>query len=265
MKEKTLTLPITGMSCANCAANISRTVGKMDGVETANVNFAVEQAQVVFDLEKTDPAHIVNTIHDLGFTVPTSRKEMLVTGMSCANCAANIERTLNKKVDGVVSASVNFASERLLIEYLPSVVHLDTIASKIKKIGFELIVADEDQVEEDVEQIARQKEIKDQMQKFIVGVVFALPLFVISMSRDFGLLGNWSHAPWVNFLFLALATPVQFYTGIDYYIGAWKNLKTKAPTWMSSLPWGHRLLIFIRLPSCCCRTLAVMFILRPLL
>ncbi len=228
MKEKILTLPVTGMSCANCAANISRTVGKMDGVQDANVNFAAEQAQVKFDLEKTDPLTIVKTIHDLGFSVPTSRKEMPVIGMICANCAANIERTLNKKVDGVVSASVNFASERLLVEYLPSSVSIDTIGSEIKKIGFELIVTDEDQQEEDVEQIARQKEIKDQMQKFIVGVVFALPLFVISMSRDFGLLGSWSHASWVNFFFLVLATPVQFYTGIDYYIGAWKNLKNKS-------------------------------------
>ncbi|MCF6248468.1 MAG: heavy metal translocating P-type ATPase [Desulfobacula sp.] len=228
MKEKILTLPITGMSCANCSASISRTVGKIDGVQDANVNFAAEQAQVKFDPDKTDPQKIVKAIHDLGFSIPTSKKEMPITGMSCANCAANIERTLNKKVDGVVSASVNFASERLSVEYLPSSVSLDTIGSEIKKIGFELIVAGEDEQEKDVEQIARQKEIKDQMQKFSVGVIFALPLFVISMSRDFGLLGSWSHASWVNFLFLALATPVQFYTGIDYYIGDWNNLKNKS-------------------------------------
>jgi len=151
-----------------------------------------------------------------------------ITGMSCANCAANIERTLNKKVEGVVSASVNFASERLLVDYLPSIVSLDTIVSQIKKIGFDLIVADEGQDEEDVEEIARHAEIKNQTQKFIVGVIFALPLFLLSMSRDFGLVGSWSHASWVNWFFLFLATPVQFYTGLDYYIGAYKNLKNKS-------------------------------------
>ena len=150
-----------------------------------------------------------------------------VTGMSCANCAANIERTLNKKVKGVVLASVNFASERLTVEYDPSIVSLDGIVSEVRKIGFDLVVAEEGK-EDDAEEIARHLEIKDQTQKFIVGVVFALPLFLMSMSRDFGLMGSWSHAPWVNWFFLVLASPVQFYTGMDYYIGAYKALKNKS-------------------------------------
>ena len=151
-----------------------------------------------------------------------------VTGMSCVNCAANIERTLNKKTPGVVSASVNFASQRLQVEYIESQVSLDTIVSQVQKIGFDLILAGDGQDKDDVEQIARHAEIRDQMRKFIVGLVFALPLFVISMSRDFGLIGTWSHAAWVNWFFLFLATPVQFYTGIDYYVGAYKNLKNKS-------------------------------------
>ncbi len=227
MSELTLNLPITGMSCANCAANITRSVGKLDGVTNANANFAAETAIISFDPDKIGSNDIIHTIHDLGFKVPISRKELPVTGMSCANCAANIERTLNKKVEGVVSATVNFASERLLVEYIPSIVSFDIILAQIRKIGFDLIVADEGQDEEDVEEIARHAEIKDQTQKFIVGVVFALPLFLMSMSRDFGLIGSWSHASWVNWFFLFLATPVQFYTGIDYYVGAYKNLKNK--------------------------------------
>ena len=150
-----------------------------------------------------------------------------VTGMSCANCAANIERTLNKKVEGVVLASVNFASERLTVEYDPSIVSLDGIVSEVRKIGFDLVVAEEGK-EDDAEEIARHLEIKDQTRKFIVGLVFALPLFLLSMSRDFGLIGSWSHAPWVNWFFLLLASPVQFYTGMDYYIGAYKALKNKS-------------------------------------
>ncbi len=227
MSTQTLNLPITGMSCANCAANITRTVGKLDGVTEANTNYAAEQTMVSYDPDKIQSSEIINKITDIGFKVPLSRKEMPVTGMSCANCAANIERTLNKKLEGVVLASVNFASERLLVDYIPSIVSLDTIVAEIKKIGFDLIVADAGQDEEDVEEIARTAEIRNQTQKFIVGVVFALPLFFISMSRDFGLIGAWSHATWVNWFFLFLATPVQFYTGIDYYVGAYKNLKNK--------------------------------------
>ncbi|MCK5722509.1 MAG: copper-translocating P-type ATPase, partial [Gammaproteobacteria bacterium] len=58
-----------------------------------------------------------------------------------------------------------------------------------------------------------------------IGILFTAPLFFLSMGRDFGLFGLWSHAEWINWLFLALATPVQFYTGGDYYIGGWKSLK----------------------------------------
>ncbi len=226
MKELTLTLPVTGMSCANCSANITRTLGKLSGVIEANANFAAEQAMVSYNPRQIHLKEIIHKIHDLGFAVPLSRKDLPVTGMSCANCAANIERTLNNRVEGVVSATVNFASERLVVDFIPSIVSLDSIVASIKKIGFDLIVADEDE-QEDVEALARQAEIHDQTRKFITGVVFALPLFLMSMSRDFGLIGSWSHAPWVNWFFLFLATPVQFYTGMDYYIGAYKNLTNK--------------------------------------
>ncbi len=125
----------------------------------------------------------------------------------------------------MVDASVNFATERVRVEFLPSETGLAEIAASIKKIGFEAILPDDDGSAEDAEARARAAEIKSQTQKFITGVVFTLPLFVLSMARDFGIAGPWSHAPWVNWLFLVLATPVQFYTGWDFYTGAWKNLK----------------------------------------
>ena len=147
-----------------------------------------------------------------------------IVGMTCANCAANIEKTLNNKIPGVNHAAVNFASERLTVDLTPSVVSFDEIISVIKKIGYEIISTDED---DDAEEIVRNSEIKDQTTKFLVGVTFALPLFAMSMARDFSLIGQWSHASWVNWLFLLLATPVQFYTGWDYYVGAIKSLRNK--------------------------------------
>ena len=82
--------------------------------------------------------------------------------------------------------------------------------------------------QEDAEQAARNAEIQNQTRKFLVGVIFTLPLFLLSMARDFHLTGPWSHAAWVNWLFLALATPVQFYTGWDYYVGGFKSLRNKS-------------------------------------
>ena len=155
---------------------------------------------------------------DKNITIP-------VTGMTCANCAMNIERALKKKVPGVVRASVNFATERAFVEYIPAIATIDKITTAIEEAGYGAIRPDERTDAEDAELAARTAEVKDQTRKFLIGAIFTTPLFLLSMGRDFGLVGLWSHAAWVNWLFLALATPVQFYTGWDYYTGGWKSLK----------------------------------------
>jgi Cu+-exporting ATPase len=228
MTEQKFTLPITGMTCANCAANIERGVKKLAGVTDASVNFAAESAAVSIDPQQLQLQDVVEKIHASGFDVTTAKLEMPVTGMTCANCAANIERALNKKTAGVVTAAVNFATERVAVKYVPGVLNADDIVAAIEKAGYGAIPPEEGFDEEDAERKARDAEIKDQTRKFAVGVLFALPLFVFSMGRDFGLIGQWSHAPWVNWLFWALATPVQFYTGWDYYQGGLKSLKNKS-------------------------------------
>ena len=219
MASKDITVPVTGMSCASCALNIERNLKKLEGVSGANVNFATEKADVHFDPEKLNLVDIAKKIQDAGYGVATTSVELPITGMTCANCAMTIERTLNKKVPGVTKASVNFASERAQVEYIPGSLALDDIITAIEKVGYGVVRPDEVLDAEDAELQARNAEIKDQTRKFIVGIIFATPLFLLSMGRDFGLLGLWSHAAWVNWLFLALATPVQFYTGWDYYTG----------------------------------------------
>ena len=225
MSDRNIILPVTGMTCANCALNIQRNLKKVKGVKDANVNFAIEQASVSFDQEHVQIKDLADKIHDAGYGVVTATVEIPVTGMTCANCAMTIERTLNKKVPGVVKASVNFATERASVEYIPTLATIDDMIAAIEKAGYGAIRPDETLEGEDAELAARNAEIKNQTRKFLVGVLFTAPLFFLSMGRDFGLFGLWSHAVWVNWLFLALATPVQFYTGWDYYTGGWKSLK----------------------------------------
>ncbi len=151
-----------------------------------------------------------------------------VQGMTCANCAANIERALNKKTGGVSAAAVNFATEQVTVHYDPEAISMDGIVAAIEKAGYSAYPLAETGEADDAEQQARDREITDQTRKFLVGAIFTLPLFLLSMGRDFSLLGAWSQAAWVNGLFFLLATPVQFYTGRDFYTGGWKSLVNKS-------------------------------------
>jgi len=228
MSEKSVALPITGMTCANCAANIERSLNKMKGIRQVAVNFASEKANVRFDSSQVSVKDLVDNVQHAGYGVITNHLELPITGMTCANCAANIQRVLNNKVEGVNQVSVNFASERATIDYLPDIVGVEDIVAAIEKAGYGAIVPEESGESEDAELRARRAEIRDQTRKFIIGVVFALPLFALSMLRDFSLIGVWSHASWVNWLFAFLATPVQFYTGFDYYVGGFKSIRNKS-------------------------------------
>jgi P-type Cu+ transporter len=218
-------VPVGGMTCANCAMNIERGVKKLDGVSDVNVNFAAEEATVTFDARRLKPDDIIARIQKSGFSVTTQTIEFAVGGMTCANCAMNIERTLNKKVPGVMSASVNFASERATVSYLPNLTSIEDMAAVLDKAGFTAIWLQGDDSAQDTEQLARRQEIRVQKQRFWVGVSLTIPLFLLSMARDFSLIGVWSHGAWVNWCFWGLATPVQFYTGYDFYQGAYKSLR----------------------------------------
>lgn len=213
------------MTCANCASNIERAIKKLDGVEDVKVNFASEKASVIFDRDISDIDRIVTAVKAAGYGVVSSTIEIPVTGMTCANCAMTIERILSNKVKGVLKASVNLSAERAFVEYIPSLVSPEEITGAIEKAGYGVIAPEILSQGEDAELAARNAEIRNQLRRFLIGVVFAAPLFVLSMGRDFGLLGHWSHAVWVNWFFLALATPVQFYTGWDFYTGGIKSLR----------------------------------------
>ncbi len=160
--------------------------------------------------------------------MPTKTLEAPVIGMTCANCARSIERTLNRKTPGVVEAGVNLAGETATVTYDDAQTDPAAIAAAVGAIGFRLIVpraADETGAPEESEEAIRARELARERRRFWTGVAFTVPLFALSMARDFGLVGHWAHADWVNWLFLLLATPVQFYTGLGFYVGGWKSLR----------------------------------------
>ena len=142
-----------------------------------------------------------------------------ITGMHCENCASTITRHL-KKMDGILAAKVSLATEYAAVTFDASTLSEETIVDKIRDLGFDIVDADE-------EDAARANESRRQKKQFIVGVIFTLPLFLISMGRDMNLLGEWASAHWVNYLMFGLALPVQVYVASDYYIGGIKALRNR--------------------------------------
>ena len=143
-----------------------------------------------------------------------------ITGMHCENCASTITRHL-KKMDGILTADVSLATEYAAVTFDTSTLNEESIVDKIRDLGFDV-------VDEDEEDEARAEEFRRQKMQFIVGIIFTLPLFLISMGRDLGIIGNWASGHWVNWLMFGLALPVQGYVAWDYYIGGFKALRNRS-------------------------------------
>ncbi len=225
MSQKETTLQIQGMTCAACATRIEKGLKKIEGVEDANVNFALEKTSIKYDPEITDVVKFKEKVQSLGYNVVSEKTEFEITGMTCAACANRIEKRLNK-LDGVDQAPVNFALETVLVEYNPEQVSISDMKEAIKKLGYSL----EQKQEKTGEQVDhRQKEIEKQQGKFIFSLILSFPLLWAMVSHfeftQFIWLPDMFMNPWVQ---LALATPVQFIVGRQFYVGAYKALRNKS-------------------------------------
>ena len=172
----------------------------------------------------------MTTTHSTPSDPQQAQAVLPIEGMTCANCSLTIERNL-KRLPGVEQASVNLATEKASIVYDPAILDIAEVKELVEELGYHVIdtAGLDEEAGVDAERAAREAEMARQRHLLIIGIAFTLPLFLLSMGRDFGLLGAWAMEPWVNWLMLALATPVQFYVGKDYYTGGWKALKHGAP------------------------------------
>ncbi len=219
---KQLTLPITGMTCANCVATVERNLKKLDGVNSAVVNLSSERATVDFDSAKLGITDMIARVNRAGYGVATGEAEIIIKRLSDDNDARRLEKSL-AGLEGVLEAQVNYASEKARVQYVPTVVSQAEIRAAISRSGFEAVELGGEV--EDAEAIAREHEINEQRRLFIIGLIFTVPLFVFSMLRDFNFLGHWAHESWVNITMMLVAAPVQFYVGWQYYVGAYKSLR----------------------------------------
>ncbi|MCC6568562.1 MAG: heavy metal translocating P-type ATPase [Anaerolineales bacterium] len=219
---KQLTLPITGMTCANCVATVERNLKKLDGVNSAVVNLSSERATVDFDSAKLGITDMIARVNRAGYGVATGEAELIIKRLSDDNDARRLEKAL-QNLEGVLEAQVSFTTEKARVKYVPTIVSQSELRRAVSTAGFEAVELGGEA--EDAEAVAREHEIQEQRRLFIIGLIFTVPLFVFSMLRDFNILGPWAHDAWVNYAMMLVAAPVQFYVGWQYYVGAYKSLR----------------------------------------
>ncbi len=201
MRQDTVT--ISGMTCAACAKRVEKVVGRLPGVAEASVNLATEKLSLQFDEQQVDAAAIEEAIVKAGYgMIPERRNKeaaLPIAGMTCAACAARIEKTIGK-LDGVVSVSVNYATEKATVAYDPQKTKLSAIKQAIVKIGYTpLEIENKSLVDED--KLRKEKEIRTLWRKFILSAVFAVPLLYLAMG---------SMIWWLHFPIPAILRPMQY-------------------------------------------------------
>ncbi|MCC0638769.1 MULTISPECIES: heavy metal translocating P-type ATPase [unclassified Clostridioides] len=237
---------ITGMTCAACSKAVERVTKKLDGVYDQSVNIATEKLKIEYDNSKVSFDDIKQVVEKAGYGIikeeSNKKIDMKIDGMTCAACAKAVERVV-KKLDGVESISVNIATDKANIDYNPSKVKLSQIKAAIEKAGYKPIEEVKNKVDVDEDKLRKEKEMNTLFIKFIVAIVFAVPLFYIAMGpMIIKPIGPWPLPEILNpmtntlnyaLVQLILVIPVMI-AGYKFYINGFKALFSLSPN-MDSL------------------------------
>ncbi len=211
------------MTCASCAGTVEDAIGKLPGVIEAPVNLATEKARVVYDPSLVDPSKIAAAVQKAGYDVAVDQVTLGIKGMVCASCAGIIEDVLTA-MEGVLSASVNLATEKAMVRFNPEMVTLEAIKAAIVNAGYEVLESET----LDTEMAEREKEQKRQLTLLVFSLALSVPIMVLMIGFDFF---GWGAALGIsgfeNLLLFIMATPVQFIAGFQFYLGTYYALKNR--------------------------------------
>lgn len=231
---------IEGMTCASCARAVERVTAKLDGVSSANVNLATERLTLEYDETKLTVEAIEKAIDKAGYKaiIETVQRTLKIEGMTCASCAKSVER-VTRKLEGVVGADVNLATEKLTINYQPSKIRVSDIMKAIEKAGYRSS-SEEELV--DTDRDSKAEEIRSLWLRFLISLIATLPLLYISMGHMMGLSLPKFIDPMINpgtFAIgqLILTIPVVI-AGYRYYIVGFKTLFKGSPNMDSLIAIG---------------------------
>ena len=220
---KQIDLPIRGMSCASCVEKIETGLSRAEGVKEVSVNFATEKGSILYDPSRVSVNRILKEIEAIGYGTRTEEITIPIRGMSCASCVEKIETAL-RGLPGVTEAQVNFAAEKAMVNFIPSMHSPADLRNAIRDVGYEPLEIADTLAVADYEKEARDRETRELGFKTLVGVLFSIPLMLGSFPEWF---------PWMpelltrHFVLFLMATPVHFSVGWQFHLGFWKALKHK--------------------------------------
>jgi P-type Cu+ transporter len=237
---ETKVLKIQGMTCAACAKAVERAAKKLSGVTEANVNYASEKLNIAFDESKVTLTDIQSAVSKAGYTalVDAASKTMKVEGMTCAACAKAIEKAVGK-LHGIMEANVNFATEKLNVDYDPSKLRISDIKKAVEKAGYKAL---EEESSVDADKERKEKEIKSLWIRFIVSMIFTVPLLIVSMGHMLGYMLPMFLDPMMNsrnFAVLQLVlSSVVLLAGIRFFETGFSALVRRSPNMDSLIAIG---------------------------
>lgn len=237
--------PVEGMTCASCASTVEKTAGKVSGVVEASVNLASEKLTVKVDETSFDPKELEREIDASGYTVVMPQMvnaNFNIEGMTCASCSATVEKTASR-LEGMASASVNLASEKMNVTYNPLKLSVRDIEDAINQTGYKATLKEEDEAEVDgpTEEASESKE-EVLKRRVIWTAIFTVPLFYVSMAPMIGIMlpGPIDHManpiPYA-LLQLILTIPVMW-LGRSYFEQGFKTLSKGHPNMNSLISLG---------------------------
>ncbi|MFH0765244.1 MAG: copper-translocating P-type ATPase [Calditrichota bacterium] len=208
-----ISLPITGMHCASCAARVEKALKSYPGIETANVNLSAEKAWIEGDADLVQVSALKSSVESIGFGVVTSRRRFLIENMSCASCAGKIEKALNR-LPGVVQVNVNPASKAAELEIISESLSDDDVLRALQEIGYTATTLDKTTKTPDLVELHRVEYTKN-FRKFLFSALIAAPVMILSMTT---LVSDQLSRP----VMLALATLAVATTGRGFFASAWR-------------------------------------------
>ncbi|MEG2739235.1 heavy metal translocating P-type ATPase [Clostridium sp.] len=228
---------INGMTCASCSARIEKVLNKTEGIENAIVNLATEKATVTYDKGSISPKDIIDKVKKAGYDAEEikessnlSNAHFKVKGMTCASCAARIQKVVNK-MEGVDDASVNLAAENMNVKYDSRKTSIDDIEKIVKKAGYEAVHITEDNKDDSKKE--GEEKVKRARNRFIWSLIFAIPLITISMGSMLGLklpdIIDPSVNPYNFAMIQLILTLIIIYVGREFFIHGFKNLFNLSP------------------------------------